>query len=255
MTNNAWDASFYNQQHNFVTTYGESLIPLLDPKPNEIILDLGCGTGPLTAQLAKMAQRVIGIDSSSDMLALAKRNYPDIEFLVADGQNFKLGQTVDAVFSNAAMHWMLEPAKVANCVWEALKPGGRFVFEMGGKGNIKTIEKACDYAFSRLGIQPPLPINYFPSIGEYSHILEKQGFIVKYAVCYDRPTELSGEDGLVNWLKMFRNHMLNQIPHDKQESFFSFVEEYAKPRLRNENNNWIADYVRLSMVAIKPGNL
>ncbi len=248
----AWDPMLYNNRHSFVAKYGEALIPLLDPRPGEKILDLACGTATLTNQISSSGAKVFGIDRSETMIKQARIDYPHLELLIGDAHSFKFEWQFDAIFSNAALHWMLEPEKVLQCVWSALKPGGRFVFEMGGKGNTKIIEDACEYAISKLGYPVPPPINFFPSISEYSTMLERQGFIITYAHYFERPTPLVGIEGLRNWIRMLRNNFLINLNLEEQDSFFKFAEEYAKPKLMNQNGEWIADYVRLRMVAKKP---
>ncbi len=136
---NFWDANFYENQHNFVWQYGEDLLQLLNPQPGEVILDLGCGTGQLTAKIAQSGAEVIGIDSAVTMIDKARQNYPHLRFDVADACNFVVEQPLDAVFSNAALHWIQPPETAVRCIYQALKPGGRFVAEFGGKGNISVI--------------------------------------------------------------------------------------------------------------------
>lgn len=245
-----WNSKFYDTNHNFVSKHGESLIPLLAPQPEENILDLGCGTGDLTSQIAKLCKNVVGIDFSEDMINQAREKFPQLDFRVKDGHNFLVGTDYDAVFSNAALHWMLEPEKPIQCVYNALKPNGRFVFEMGGHGNIATIIAAINHAAGKLELKKSARVNYFPTIAEYAVLLEKNGFRVTFAELYQRPTPLTGADGLRNWIKMFRGAILEGLSKEQDEEFFHHVEEFARPKLF-ENEVWIADYVRLRMIAYK----
>jgi trans-aconitate methyltransferase len=251
MTKNTWNANLYDSKHNFVTNYGNDIIELLNPQANEKILDLGCGSGALTAKIATMAKEVTGIDASREMIAQAKQHYPDVDFIVHDAtREFPFTDKFDAVFSNAALHWMLDADTVAKNIAKVLKPDGWFVFEMGGKNNIKTIIKSIEYAASKFDTHN-LPIyNFFPTISEYSTILEKNGFAVKYAALFDRPTPLDGEEGLRNWIRMFRNGVLENIDKSNHEQFFELAEEFARDKLYKDKQ-WIADYVRLRMIAIK----
>ena len=139
-----WDANLYQNHHAFVWKYGVNLIEILSPKPGERILDLGCGTGQLTNQIAAAEAEVIGIDNSPTMITQASQNYPNIQFQVADARNLTFSKTFHAVFSNAVLHWIKPPEAVVSCVWEALKPGGRFVAEFGVQGNIVTILDAIN---------------------------------------------------------------------------------------------------------------
>ncbi|HLX52408.1 MAG TPA: methyltransferase domain-containing protein [Aquella sp.] len=245
-----WNSKLYDTKHSFVTEYGNDVLQLLEPKAGELILDLGCGTGALTNMIANAGAEVIGIDASQSMIDEAKRNYPNIQFFCADGQNFDLGRTFDAVFSNAALHWMLEPQKVIHSVNKALKPGGRFVFEMGGKGNVSNLLQAVDEGARHVGITDSGLVNFYPSIAKYSGLLENGGFEVTYAQLFARPTVLEGVDGLRNWIKMFRAGLVEKIDASKLEDFFTHVEKLARPLLL-QNGTWVADYVRLRMIAIK----
>ncbi len=227
-----WDPKQYDSRHHYVTDYGASLLSLLDPKPGERILDFGCGTGHLTNKIAQSGAKMVGIDSSPDMIAQARGNYPDIDFQVADGTTFRSEESFDAVFSNAALHWMRPPEAVAESLASALKPGGRLVAEMGGKGNIRTITDA-------VGSHPW----YFPSIGEYSSLLERNGLEVETAALFARPTAIEGESGLRDWLKMFYSTY-------SLEDRFPELEEKLRPKLY-KNGAWYIDYVRLRVTARK----
>jgi trans-aconitate 2-methyltransferase len=253
MPENWWDAALYQGKHGFVWQYGEDLLNLLSLQPGERILDLGCGTGQLTQQIAIAGAEVMGIDAAPTMIEQAKQNYPHLEFAVADARDFQVEQPFDAVFSNAVLHWILEPDAVIRCVYQALKPGGRFVAEFGGKGNIGAIAKALYSVLSATGCASPETLSpwYFPSIGEYATRLEHQGFDVTYAVLFDRPTPLvDGDAGMANWLRMFASRFLDELPADQQTQVIQTVEQRLKPTLYREGT-WTADYRRLRVVAIK----
>lgn len=244
-----WDARLYDTKHSFVSHYGAELLPLLNAKVGERILDLGCGTGVLTNEITKIGAEVIGIDNSPEMISQAKANFPAIEFQIQDGQCFHFDYLFDAVFSNAALHWMTEPQKVIARVHQCLKDQGRFVLEMGGIGNVQQVLQTIDQAANELGISSLPLINYYPSISEYTSLLEAEGFQVRYAELINRPTRLEGAEGLRNWVCAFRNAVMAQIPPMKHEYFFQRMEEIARPYLYRENS-WWADYVRLRVIAI-----
>ena len=204
---NQWNTKLYEEKHSYVWQYGTKVLELLAPQPNERILDLGCGTGQLTAEIAATGAKIVGIDSSDTAIAKAKANFPQIEFKLADGTNFYFDRTFDAVFSNAALHWIQPPAAAIKCIWQTLKPQGRLVAEFGGRGNIKAIITALNSV-----LESTYNPWYFPSIAEYSTLLEQQGFEVIYATLRDRPTELPGEKGLANWLEMFAGSHLAAYP-------------------------------------------
>lgn len=245
-----WDANLYDTQHHYVADYGMELIQLLHPQSGERILDLGCGTGKLTQAIAQSGAQVIGIDSSAQMIQQAQKTYPSLFFQIEDGHDFHFDTPFDAVFSNAALHWMTQPTRVIACVHAALKSKGRFVLEMGGKNNLQRVLQYIAATAQHFGIEHNTLHNYYPNLGEYATLLEAQGFSVQCAFLFDRPTRLEGEMGLRNWVKMFRGDILKQLSTEKQENFFQYLEKIAKPTLFHDNA-WWADYVRLRVVALK----
>ncbi len=240
-----WNADLYQDKHAFVWQYGSDLVTLLAPQPGEKILDLGCGTGQLTAKLAETGAMVMGIDNSPDMITQARENYPQLEFLVANGADFSLDKSFDAIFSNAALHWMKPPEAVIACISRALKPGGRFVAEFGGKGNVDIVLEAIASTLNR-EVNPW----YFPSIGEYTTLLEKEGFLVREAYLFARPTALQGEEGMGDWLTMFASGILEGISQQKQADIIASIVEKLRPKLYRDGT-WFLDYQRIRVVAYK----
>lgn len=254
MSQNFWNSALYEGSHAFVWKYGESLVELLAPKAGEHILDLGCGTGQLTEKIAESGAFVQGIDSSLSMITKANSNYPQLNFAVADARDFQVDEPLDAVFSNAVLHWIKEPDAVINCVAKSLKVGGRFVAEFGGKGNVQAIVRALYSVLSEIGCEEPEALNpwYYPSVGEYAGRLEKQGFEVSYAVLFDRPTLLEGGNtGMANWIEMFAGGFFVGLSEEVRSQVIKAVAE----RLRStqyRDGNWIADYRRIRVVATIP---
>jgi len=246
-----WDSELYNQKHAFVFKYGEDLLALLDARPGERILDVGCGTGQLTAQIAAAGARVTGLDSSPEMIAAARRAYPEINFVTADAADFSFDDPFDAVFSNAALHWVERAEEAVVCMSRALKPGGRLVVEFGGKGNVANITSALEQAVREVRRIEVKASNYFPSIGQYAPLLEKHGIEVASAALFDRPTKLEGgEEGLENWIRMFRGPRLEALTEDERREAI----ERAKLRLRGtqfKDGDWYADYRRLRITGYK----
>lgn len=251
-----WDAARYDGSFGFVTAHGAPLLDALAPQPGERILDLGCGTGELTAAIAEHAAQVIGVDSSPDMMARARAAFPGLRFEVADGHDFTreaLGVRTgfDAVFSNAALHWMSrDPDAVLACVRDALRPdGGRFVAEFGGAANITAITGAVRDAVRETGREAaPIPW-YFPTPGEYTNRLEAAGFTVRHLDYFERPTPLDDcPDGVADWVRMFGTGLLAGIPAGERAALLERVKELAAADLHRDGH-WFADYVRLRFVA------
>lgn len=251
MPMNDWNPSLYTQKHSFVFRYGEELLSLLNPQPQERILDVGCGTGQLTNMIASAGAKVVGIDSSARMIETARAAYPDVEFHIADARNFSFAEPFDAVFSNAALHWVVEAEQVASCIAAALKPRGRFVAELGGKGNIGQIQNAVQEAFRELAGVTVEHGRYYPSIGEYAAVLEKSGLTVKSALLFDRPTKLEdGEKGLRNWIETFDAGILQNFSETVKRQMLQRVEAKLRGTLF-QNGSWFADYKRLRIIAYK----
>ncbi len=243
-----WDADLYDDKHSFVWKHGASLIELLEPRAGERVLDLGCGTGHLSARIAEAGARVVGIDFSAEMIAEARRQFPGIRFEVADARDFAFDEPFDAVFSNAALHWVKPPERAVACVRRALRAGGRLVAELGGRGNVAVIAAALDAASRAFGLGAWEHPWYFPSVGEYAAMLERDGLEVTHAVLFDRPTPLEGEDGLRNWAWMFARDLVDRVPPDDREAFFGRVDDLARASLHRDGG-WVADYRRLRIVA------
>jgi trans-aconitate methyltransferase len=248
-----WDSTLYDESFGIITRLGAGVFELLAPRPGERIIDLGCGTGALTAQIAAAGAEVVGIDASEAMIARARELYPHLRFEVARGEDFAVEVPVDAVFSNAALHWMFPPEVVAASVARALEPGGRFVAEMGGCGNIATIVAAVYQTLAEEGIPREQVRNpwYFPSIGAYASLLERAGFEVRFMQLFDRPTPLDDcPNGIADWLRMFGGDLLTVVPADRRTRVQERVNELTRPRLKREGR-WVADYRRLRFMAVK----
>ena len=252
-TDKQWDASLYDDKHSFVWRYGEAVVELLAPKAGERVLDVGCGTGHLTNKIAASGATVLGIDVSPEMIGRARVLYPDLRFEIADATSFHFDEPFDAVFSNAALHWIEEQDQVTDCVRRALKTGGRFVAEFGGKHNTQEIKGALYRAAEAAGcaVTQEVKFRYFPSIGEHATLLEAHGFIVSYAIYFERPTPLEGgEHGMKNFLEMFANNVLDGFPPEKRDEVIERAENEMRAGLYRDGR-WIADYKRIRVVAIK----
>ncbi len=251
LSNDQWSPNLYDGKHSFVWKFGASVIELLSPQPSERILDVGCGTGQLTAQIAETGASVVGLDNSPAMIEEARRLFPKLEFKLADAHDFDVDESFDGVFSNAALHWINEPDKVVACIAGSLKPNGRMAVEFGGYGNVRYLSAAIEAA-SRLFLGESVPHPwYFPTIAEFVSVLAMHGMEVTQAAMIDRPTPLEGDDGLRNWVRMFGQHWLTQIQPAQHDRFFDQVEEFARPNLLRDSV-WHADYRRIRVMARKP---
>jgi trans-aconitate methyltransferase len=241
-----WDATKYDRDFAFVAAYGAELLDWLAVDPDETVVDLGCGTGELAARIAESGATVIGIDSDPEMIEAARERLPDAELRVADAHDFTVDVPVDAVFSNAALHWMPAAVEVLGCVSDALRPGGRFVAEMGATGNVATVTAAVDAACREAGLPPRNWPWFFPSPAQYAAMLEDAGLEIRELDFRDRPTQLSGESGFTEWLAMFAGEALADVP----QSVLDRAAEIARPVLWRDGS-WWADYRRLRFRAVK----
>ena len=245
-----WDADRYQRQFGFVSGMAGDLVELLGPRPGEVVLDLGCGTGELAAAIAATGARVLAVDSDPAMVAAARRRLGEDRVVLADGHAFTLAEPVDAVFSNAALHWMPRPAEVIARVRAALRPGGRFVAELGGAGNIDAILDALGAAMAEAGLPAPACPWYFPTPAQYATLLEAGGFRVAMMEHFPRPTPLAGgPGGLADWLTMFGGQLTAAVPAAALAGVVARAGELAAPRLRGDDG-WVADYWRLRFVAV-----
>lgn len=245
-----WNPDQYAHNARFVAELGMPVVELLAPTAGESILDLGCGDGALTRVLVDLGCRLVGVDASPTMVAAARTL--DLDARVMDGRELPFDETFDAVFSNAALHWMKEPEKVFVGVWRALKPGGRFVAEMGGLGNVVTITTALEMALERRGIDAQgLNPWVFPGLEECRHQLMAAGFAIESIDLFPRPTPLP--TSVLGWLETFAQSFTAAVPAADRGAFLEEVVELCRPDLCDANGCWTADYVRLRFRAIKPG--
>lgn len=249
--NITWDEQHYEDNFSFVHHYGQEVLELLDAECGASVLDLGCGNGALTQALQDSGYRAIGLDDSQDMIEGARTAHPELKFIHANAIDFSLDTPVDAIFSNAVLHWIdqaHQPELLSSVVY-ALKPGGQFVFECGGFGNARIIHGALAKAFEARGLVYRVP-QYFPTIGEYATMLETAGFKVVFATLFDRFTPLQGEDGLADWIRTFQQSAFEGMDEVRREEIIYEATEATRPELFVEGT-WHADYVRLRMKAIK----
>jgi trans-aconitate methyltransferase len=244
----SWNPESYAQNARFVADLGEPLLQLLDARPGELILDLGCGDGALTEKIISYGCIVIGVDSSFPQLKAAKNRGLDVALM--DAHQLGVQRRFDAVFTNAALHWMKQPETVVARVANALKPGGRFIGEFGGKGNVEQIRLVLHDTLRKYGIDPtPFDPWYYPTPEEYSELLSKVGFVISYMELIPRSTKLPGD--ILGWLSVFAQAFTETVPQPKRPRFLQEVSDQLAARLRDGSGNWFADYVRLRFKATK----
>ncbi|MFC5409981.1 class I SAM-dependent methyltransferase [Larkinella bovis] len=244
-----WNSDLYTEKHAFVFQYGTGLLDLLAPQSGELILDLGCGSGELTQQIADRGATVVGLDSSETMIARARQQFPALDFRLADATTFEVPQYFDAIFSNAALHWMTDYEAVIRRMKHHLKPGGRLVAEFGGKGNVQQITDEITRQLRKRGYDRAVSWWYFPSIGEYTSLLEKHGFEVKLAQHYDRDTLLNDpQTGLTDWIEQFGANFFSGVTAEDRAAVLEDTNTALKPALFRDGR-WYADYKRLRIVA------
>lgn len=246
-----WDASRYSEQFQFVHQYGRDVFRLIDAPPGAFVVDLGCGNGTLSAQLNELGFQVLGVDSSCQMLEIARREHPELDFMLADAITFTLNKPVDVIFSNAVFHWIDETQqnRMLKNIASQLNKGGQLVCEFGGRGCAEQVHSCLERAFRRRGLLYRR-VFYFPSIGEYTSRMENCGFKVVYATLFDRFTRQESENGLIDWIRMFDTEPFRDLDPETEQEIFNEAEEELRPLLY-QNGSWYIDYVRIRLKAVK----
>ncbi|MGI9434766.1 MAG: class I SAM-dependent methyltransferase [Geminicoccaceae bacterium] len=245
-----WNADGYQTHTGFVSTLGAPVVALLAPRPGETILDLGCGDGVLTETLVAAGVHVLGVDASAEMIEAAKARGLNVRRLAAE--QLDLDAEFDAVFSNAALHWMLDPDAVIAGVARALKPGGRFVGEFGGHGNVAAITVALVAALNERGVDGASVIPwYFPTPGGYQAKLEHHGFKVESIELIPRPTPLPTD--MKGWLNTMAGPFFAALDESARDVALTRTLELLRPCLHDDQGGWTADYVRLRFAATLGG--
>ncbi|MEB3101473.1 trans-aconitate 2-methyltransferase [Ferviditalea candida] len=250
-----WNAALYDSSLGFVSRYGQDLLQILKPAAGEKILDLGCGTGDLADEMTKLGADVTGLDASEEMISRAREKYPELRFIIGRAESFRAEEPYDAVFSNAALHWVKDAKGATESIWEALRPGGRFVAEFGGKGNVRLFASAIEEVLaSRYDVDAAARNPwYYPSIGEYASLLEQTGFDVVFAELFDRPTPLGDEQGIRDWLSMFARPYFSGMSEEQTAEASEWITGKLTQVLARSSEGWLADYRRLRIVALKRG--
>ncbi|MEF8776552.1 MAG: class I SAM-dependent methyltransferase [Haloarculaceae archaeon] len=251
---NEFDSEAGDSERSFVGAYGRDLVDLLDPAPEERVLDFGCGTGTLTAAIAHRGASVVGVDADGGLVERARENHPDLQFHHVDATDFSLAESADAVLSNSVLHWINDQDGIVDQIAEALRPGGRFVAEMAITGTVGTMLHAVRAEARARGEVVENPW-HFPTVAEHAVRLERHGFEVRLTRLFDRPTALDGEDGLRIWLNQFGDGLFASVEDEEsREEIITAVEDRLRPESYLESaEEWVADYRRLRFVAVWDG--
>lgn len=243
-----WDPERYARTARFVADHGAPVLDLLAPAPGERILDLGCGDGALSEKLAASGAIVVAVDASAEQIESARAR--GLDGRVMGGEKLEFDSEFDAVFSNAALHWMKDATAVIDGVWRALKPGGRFVGEMGGEGNVASVRGALNRVLRSRGVDPqPLDPWFFPGATEYRGLLEARGFAVALMELFERPTPIPGP--LEDWLDTFAETFVLALPENQRAAAKAEVTKGLQAELCDEAGQWTIDYVRLRFSALR----
>jgi SAM-dependent methyltransferase len=246
----AWSAERYAAHARFVSDLGAPVAELLAPRRGERILDLGCGDGALTAQLLGAGAEVVGLDASPDMVAAARAR--GIDAREGDAAALPFEAEFDAVFSNAALHWVTRAAAAVEGIARALRPGGRFVAEFGGFGNVAAIRTALVAVLAREGVTTTLDeVWFFPTPEDYAARLARAGLAVEEIALVPRPTRV--ESGMAAWLETLAAPVLAKLPEGRRSAATAAAEALLAPALRDGAGTWWADYVRLRVRAQRSG--
>lgn len=246
-----WDAEDYKQNFSFVPEYGEAVMDLLTVEKGSHVVDLGCGNGALTEQLAARGYDVLGVDASPEMLALARQSHPELSFAAGNALDFELEAPADAIFSNAVLHWIDadRQQEMLDHIASQIRVGGQFVCEFGGKDCAEAVHSTLTEVFAAHGLTYCRTF-YFPTIGEYAPMMEAAGLRVRYAILFDRPTRQQTEDGLADWIRMFDKAPFEGVDPALADTMIQEAVERLRPVLYHDDA-WYVDYTRIRFQCIR----
>ncbi len=245
-----WNADTYERHGRFISRMGLELLEWLDPGKTEVILDAGCGDGFITRRIAGLCAHVLGVDASADMAAAARANGLEAQHLDIASMTFE--NRFDAVFSNSVLQWISDPSPAVGAIARALKPGGRFVADLGALGNLAAVLIALQAVGHKNGGNPELANPFFAPTGdEFSSLLKAHGFTIDRLEVEPRITP--AETSLMNWVSTIFHPFFDQFDASMRSGIRTEVEELLKPVLCDTSGRWYVDHVRLRVRATWPG--
>jgi trans-aconitate 2-methyltransferase len=262
--NYGWDAKDYakNSQNQF--QWAKELIPKLKLHGNEALLDVGCGDGKITAELSQCLPKgkAVGIDSSAQMINLAKNTfpteqYPNLTFKLMDAQSISFKEEFDIAFSNAALHWILDQKAVIEGVKRSLKPKGRLLFQMAGKGNAQEVLKIFDNLLVLPQWQRYFEGFTFPyaflNPQEYRQLLVQGGLNPVRLELFPRDMKFPSTEGLAGWVRTTWLPFTERIPIQQRDGFVQeIVSRYIANHPVDGDGTVHLGMMRLEVEATKP---
>ena len=229
-----WNAKDYERHSQAQQKWARELIGKLDLTGTENVLDLGCGDGKVTAEIARSiySGSVIGVDNSRSMIELAKEQYqpdkhPNLSFRVMDASSLSFEERFDVVFSNAALHWVKNHEPVVKGLYKSLKSGGKILLQMGGKGNASYILSVLDEIQSYPEWQQYFDNFEFPygflGIEEYEKLLLESGFNINRVELIPKDMEHAGKSGLKGWIRTTWLPYTERVPEEIRDKFIDTI--------------------------------
>jgi trans-aconitate methyltransferase len=258
-----WNAAEYAAHSAVQQSWARELIARLNLRGNEHVLDVGCGDGKVTAEIANAVPRglAIGIDASAEMIGFARKTFPakkfpNLEFQVMDARKIKFDRRFDLIFSNATLHWVDDHQSILHGMASVLKSGGRLIVSCGGKGNAQDVFVALRpelrrKSWSKYFRKMPKPY-FFYSPADYEKWLPKFGFKIQSLQLVPKDATYAGADGFAAWLRTTWLPYVQRVPTNRREEFIAdVVNRYLARHPADADGKVYARMVRLEIDAVK----
>ncbi len=253
-----WNAEDYSRHSRAQQKWAGELIDKLDLAGTEDILDLGCGDGKVTAEIAACLRggSVVGVDNSPSMIELASERYPateypNLSFEVMDAVDLSFEERFDIVFSNATLHWVKDHGQVVAGLYRCLRPGGRILLQMGGEGNAEAMISTMGWILASTEWKDYFAGFEFPygfyGIDDYRELLTRAGFRINRVELIPKEMEHDGKTGLEGWIRTTWLPYTERIPEEKKARFINVVSTQYLKRVPPDSNG----KVHVAMVRIE----